>query len=225
MSGHQQPETTSQTAWASLNVYESPEGYILQERRGSRLSQRIVEASVGLVAAVFIVAAYLRFLLPQAMFAEENISSPLVFSATAVAIGLALYGYGTRGHLPEFGLDKRKGEIWICKLNSQGQARVKNCFAKSDVKSLYVSRPELRSQDAALFIRLKDRAMPIRLVGGQLDEIEDVHRSLCALLRDEDEPACLRAMRRRRGIAAADGGIDEDLDLAHDVLSWFEGWA
>ena len=182
MHGNTQFAKASQGRWVSLNVLDTTDSYILQERRNNSGSQKMAEAALSIVAVGFIFCAYLRFLLPQTLFGTDAVPSPLVFSMAAVGIGLALYAFGTRGYLPEFGVDKRKDEIWICKLNSQGKTRVKSVFSKDDVKSVFVLRPENRSQDASLCLRLKGQARPICLVRGGLAEMEAVHGNLCEFL-------------------------------------------
>lgn len=173
---------TSQGRWVSLNVIDTTDSYVLQERQIISGSQKMAEVALSIVAVGFIFCAYLRFLLPQTLFGTDAVPSPLVFSMAAVGIGLALYAFGTRGYLPEFGVDKKKDEIWICKLNSRGQTRVKSVFSKDDVKSVFVFRPENKSQDASLCLRLKGQARPLCLVRGRLAEMEAVHGSVCEVL-------------------------------------------
>ncbi len=185
MHGNTQFATASHGRWVSLNVLDSTDSYILQERRNNSGSQRLVEVALSIVAVAFIFCAYLRFLLPQTLFGADAVPSPLVFSMAAVGVGLALYAFGTRGYLPEFGVDKRKGQIWVCKLNSQGRTRVKSVFSTDDVKSVFVSRPENKFQDAALCLRLKGQAHPLCLARGRLGEIETAHRAICEVLRSE----------------------------------------
>jgi hypothetical protein len=170
----------------SLKIVDKQDSFIVQERLKSRHPRQIAEASLCFIAAFLIFCAYFQILFPLINLGAGGFSMPLVFSVSAIAIGLGLYAFGTRGYLPELGVDKRSRRIWICKLNSKGRTRMKRWYSKEDTKSLFVLRPTDGSPDAALFLRLKGNALPIRLVRGQLDDVEAAHRKLCEIFRAED---------------------------------------
>ena len=198
----------AQRRWDSLDVIQSPDSLVLRERKGQSRSRLVAEAVLSFVGAVMIIGAYLHMLLPQALPGITEMASPLLFSAGLVAIGLGLYAFGTRGHVPEFGLDRTTGDIWFCKRNSNGTARLTAHFAQATVKSMYVSRGLNASQDAALCLRLVGKDTPIQLLRGRQQEIESAHRILGDALqaikvaaemnkRAAEKKAALRVMPRR----------------------------
>jgi hypothetical protein len=87
---HRNPQfaKTSQGRWVSLNVIDTTDSYVLQERQIISGSQKMAEVALSIVAVGFIFCAYLRFLLPQTLFGTNAVPSPLVFSMAAVGIGL-----------------------------------------------------------------------------------------------------------------------------------------
>ncbi|QJF53329.1 hypothetical protein [Roseobacter ponti] len=173
----------SQTRMVLLETSITPQRFVLSERREKSRSRRNAEALTGGLIALLFVCAYLQLFLPQIFPAAFGVSAPLMLSGSAVAAGLGLYAWMTRGYLPEFGIDREKREVWTCMLNSQGRARVRQHFATSDVRSIYVFRPEGQTADAALCLKVRANPRPIYLVRGQMDEIKAAHDQICRFLR------------------------------------------
>jgi hypothetical protein len=177
--------TYSKARWASLDVTDTMDSFVLQERQKNDRARVLAEAALCFVAALLIFCAYLQILFPHQFFGAAFVSVPMAFSISAIAIGLALYAFGTRGYVPELGVDKKRKEIWICKLNSKGRTRMKTRYSEQDIKSVIVKRPTDGAREATLFLRLKSTPEPIRLVHGDLGDIEAVHRVLCDIFRTE----------------------------------------
>ncbi len=179
----------SQTQMVLLETAVTAQRFVLSERREKSRSRRSAEALTGGLIVLLFICAYLQLFLPQIFPAAFGVSAPLMLSGSAVAAGLGLYAWMTRGYLPEFGIDREKREVWTCMLNSQGRARVRQHFAISDIKSIYVFRPEGQAADAVLCLRVRANPRPICLVRGRTDEIKAAHDQICRFLRADQAVA------------------------------------
>ncbi|NNF23761.1 MAG: hypothetical protein HKN63_02985 [Rhodobacteraceae bacterium] len=181
----------------------TPNSFIVRERDRNKGGHRAAERILGVLGAGFILCGCTIWLLPDGTIGADALPTRIAVSIGAAALGLALYVYGTRGYQPEFGINVAKKEIWLRRLNAHGRSRVTRKFAKKQVVSVFIGRPQAHFQDAALFLRLKGRAQPICLVHGPLAELEAVHRTVCDTLafgrRPQDAIPAKRPVRRRFG--------------------------
>ena len=178
---------TSKHNWTTLDVFDVGDEFILEERSEHDTTRHIAETALCCVAGILLLGSYLVLILPKIPLPEtyQGVSVSMVM----VGIALFLYAFATRGFKPQVGFDKARKQFWICRLNSKGHARIATYFAKADVQSVFIRRPEAPSKDAALIARIRGKLGPVTLLRGRLDDIEAAHRALCEVLREVDKPA------------------------------------
>lgn len=174
---------SSDDNWMTLNVIDTENQFILEEPSKLTSVRITLEILFSLLVGVLLLSAYLIFILPDIPFAKEF--GGVSVSVGAIGIALVLYSFATRGFSPQVGFDKTKKELWICKLNSKGQARVVTRFPKADLRSIYVLRSKTGSENAALVARFNGKVAPVKLLNGNISEIEAAHRELSLVLREE----------------------------------------
>ena len=168
--------------WATLDVSETRNSYVLRSRSKGDAARRKAEMTLTGAAILLLIGAYLLLILPQTQVAGDANLPGFVLPMTMVALALGLYAFATRGHTPEVRLDKVRDEIWICARNSKFEARIQTRLAKSDIQSMFIQRPKDKNGDAAIMARIKGKARPTCLVLGRLDEIELAYQDLCVVL-------------------------------------------
>lgn len=191
------PEQVSHK-WMTLNAIKSGNKFILEERIQQHKSRQVVECALVVLVATLLVGAYVTFFLPWFPLPMEYAGAGL--ATTLIGMALVLYAFATRGHAMQVGFDREKKQVWICKINAQGHARITTYMPKKDVQSVYIRRPSSQGKDAALMARISGKAMPAVILRGPLSDITAAHDLLCAELRSDGiKPArVLPASRRRR---------------------------
>ena len=173
--------TVPQHKWITLDIYDVGDKYILEQKTGYAVAQHYVEVAFLVVTAVLFGGAYLMFILPE-IFVWSSYHG-MSLSAAIICLALFLYAFGTRGHKAQVGVDKIKKEVWICKVNPQGHARLVTRFSKTDIRSIYVKRAKAPDAEAELTARFNGKALPVKLLSGNLKDIEAAHSVLCASLK------------------------------------------
>lgn len=169
--------------WMTLNVIDTGNQFILEEPSKLTSVRITLEILFSVLVGVLLLSAYLIFVLPDIPIAKEF--GGVSVSVGVISIALVLYSFATRGFSPQVGFDKTKKELWICKLNSKGQARVVTRFPKADLRSIYVLRSKTGSENAALVARFNGKVAPVKLLTGSNSDIESAHHELSLVLREE----------------------------------------
>lgn len=168
--------------WMTLDVLEEGDKFILEEKGKRQAAKHIVETAFFLFVGILLLGSIFIFLLPDMPILGD---SPGVFlPLELICTALFLYTFATRGYKPQVGLDKGKKQIWFCKLNSQGHARLVTRFAKKDVRSMYIKRTQNGSDVAELVARFNGKALPLTLLTGSLEDIEAAHTMLSLALKN-----------------------------------------
>ncbi|AXI45565.1 hypothetical protein C1J03_05655 [Sulfitobacter sp. SK012] len=179
-----------QHTWTTLDVRVTDNKLILEERKKHDAARYFAETALCVIVGVLLLGSYLLFILPEIhlLSAYRGVSLPVAM----VGVALVLYAFATRGSKPQVGFDKIKNQIWMCKLNTKGRARIVTYFPKADVRSVFILRPNAPFKDAALLARIKGKADPVTLLRGGVDDIEAAHSEFCGALRD---PGTVRPVR------------------------------
>jgi hypothetical protein len=177
--------TAPQRDWATLDVFEVDGKFVLEERQKRDLARHIAEMALCFIVVILLFGSILLFVLPELLFFVTHPGVSL--SASLVGIAVVVYALATRGFKPQVGFDKAKKHIWVCKLNSSGQARIVTYFPIDDVSSVFVKRPEFPSREALLLARVKGRSRSVTLLRGDIDDIEAAHHELCNVIRSVDK--------------------------------------
>ena len=204
-------ENPSNHKWMTLNVMDVGDKFILEEPARRHRARRIVESAFIVLVSALLIGSYLIFILPGLSLGATSFGVSL--SVMCIASALVLYAFATRGHANQVGFDRRNKKIWLCKLNARGHARIVTHFAKRDVNSLYIRRPDEGSKEAALMARLSGKAVPATILRGTLKDIQAAHDALSLELREASvKPAHVRraVKARRKPVAhAATGNVTD----------------
>lgn len=168
--------------WMALNAMDVGDKFILEEPVNHSTARRLVETGFILLVGILLVGSYLVFILPG--LPPAGAYSAVSISGLGICSALFLYAFSTRGHALQVGIDRARKQVWLCKLNSQGHARIITHFARHDVASLYIQRPSGSGREATLMARLNGKATPATLLHGSVQDIEAAHGILCRELRE-----------------------------------------
>jgi hypothetical protein len=170
----------SEHRWTSLDVFDRGDKFILEERGKYDAARNFVEMALCVIVSALFIGSFLLFVLPEIALLR---SYPIVsVSAVMVGIAMLLYVFATRGFKPQVGFDRSKRQIWVCKLNSKGHARVVIHYPTAEVQSVFIRRPEAGRKDATLLARIHNKNLPVTLLRGTVSDIEAAHAELCDVL-------------------------------------------
>ncbi|WP_101068740.1 hypothetical protein [Roseovarius salinarum] len=136
-------------------------------------------------------------LAPWLLSLEGTMHSKVMFSLLAVATGLFLFAFATRGFRRELEVNFAEQMIRLRSLNSYGRSRISKDFHLVEVQSMFVRRPSTPGELAALHLRVRGVPTSLCALRGETPEIEGLHRRLCQDLRRLTENARAEVYREK----------------------------
>lgn len=163
-------------------MFPSALGVTARERPERFRLEAFTEVTLRLAGVFFIVGAIvLQAFLPSTA-SDQMIRSSQMFSLIAIAVGLFVFAYGTRGFRHQLRLNIMHRTLELTRININDQGRVSRTISIDEIKSFYIVRPTTPKENAKLFVRTKTSNAPFFVIGGQQDEIERLHKEMCSAI-------------------------------------------
>jgi len=167
----------------TVSLKSSASGLTARERFERFKLEAMTEVVLRLAGGLMVLASVMLWFLLPFDKGPEQIMSYSALASICAAGGLVVFAYGTRGFRRQLKLDTRDGTLSLTKININEQARVARLIDLEDIESVFLRRPQARGGFATLYVRVKGSSSPAIGLSGAMDELEQVHRELCDIIR------------------------------------------
>ena len=181
-----QPNNTYMDKWSTVSMMTSADGLTAREDSRRFKIEILTEIVLRLFGGLLVVCAPVLWVVMQSNDVGNTMISGTLLAAIAVATGLVVYAYGTRGFRRQLSLDARNGTLALTKVNINNQGRVVRTLDLDDVESLFLRRPATRGAMAALCVRMSGGQTPLLALTGEMDELSNIHADLCEIISGTD---------------------------------------
>ena len=180
-------------------------GLRIVETRARIPHELIAENALQLLGVSLILAGYLNGFLPEKIDYWRVLSTVFghqAVTAMMIGIGSVLYFFALRGHRRVVDIDFAKHQFRYGWHNRRHRCVFWRYVTFEAVECLIVDRCNQKIGQGKLVLRLK-QGRAIVLICGDLMEVEQTHRELCADIRNAIDAKPRRVRQDRRRIAAA----------------------
>lgn len=175
--------------WRSVSVRPTASGLTAREKFSRFQAEPITEMALRSVGVLMVASAILMwFLLEPRTLLDDSLSQSALASFLAAG-GLGVFAFGTRGFSRQMSLDVDTGTLCLTKINIKQQARVARQIKLGEIESVFLRRPESGGRQAMLLVRIMGHASPVIGLTGDTNEIEALHRQLCAVMKSATSTA------------------------------------
>lgn len=137
------------------------------------------EAIIRFIGIVLILGAFIQWLVPENADGFPSLMTKTGLAVAFSLIGIAIYTSAMRGSRHELRLDPSRRDLTLARLDRRDNVRSSKSFPLTQIKSIYVKKPEVPGAPARMQLRLINSSNEITAIRGPYQEVEMMHRTLC----------------------------------------------